>query len=108
MYGTGHEQCLDSTCDINRASQVRMSMSTGNATRDEQVPPVCHTCRIRRPLRSKHCKITGKCIHAFDHYCPFVGNVVGRDNYKFFFGFIHSMIIAIALVRFVAYTSRHS
>lgn len=47
-------------------------------------PHVCHTCHVLRPLRSKHCKIKRCCVQKFDHFCPFVGNTVGRDNYKYF------------------------
>lgn len=34
----------------------------------EEKPSICHTCRVRRPFRSKHCKILKKCIHKFDHF----------------------------------------
>lgn len=54
----------------------------------------CHTCHLRRPLRSKHCKMLRKCIHKFDHFCPFVGNTIGRDNYKFFVGLLFIHIIS--------------
>lgn len=33
---------------------------------------LCVSCRIVRPLRAKHCSITGRCVEAFDHYCPWV------------------------------------
>jgi ankyrin repeat protein len=64
----------------------------GQANSEDEGPLVCHTCGIQRPLRSKHCKVTGRCVHAFDHYCPFVGNVVGRDNYKYFFTFLVMLV----------------
>jgi hypothetical protein len=36
---------------------------------------LCHTCHVRKPLRSKHCKVLNYCVHKFDHFCPFVGTV---------------------------------
>lgn len=38
----------------------------------ENLPLLCHTCHVARPLRSKHCRVSGKCVLLFDHYCPFV------------------------------------
>ena len=32
------------------------------------LPPVCHTCRVQKPLRSKHCKVMRKCVCKFDHF----------------------------------------
>lgn len=60
----------------------------GNVQNEQNIPLVCHSCRVRRPLRSKHCKIQRRCIDKFDHFCPFVGNTVGRDNYKYFIGLL--------------------
>ena len=47
--------------------------------------PVCPTCEIVKPLRSKHDRFTDQCISRFDHYCPFMGVAVGEGNYFYFF-----------------------
>lgn len=33
---------------------------------------LCVSCRIVRPLRAKHCSVSGRCVESFDHYCPWV------------------------------------
>jgi len=51
----------------------------------------CVSCGIRKPYRSKHDSFTNVCVSRFDHYCPFVGNVVGGDNHRYFMGFVLSL-----------------
>jgi hypothetical protein len=58
--------------------------------------PLCHTCHIVRPPRSKHDRFTRKCVLLFDHHCPFVGNTVGLYNYKWFYLFCLSMTLSLA------------
>lgn len=85
----------------------------GNATggpEEEAFPAVCHTCHVRRPIRAKHDKVTGKCIHKFDHFCPFVGNAVARDNYKYFVGLlvVHVVCYVLFMVSSYFYSSVES
>jgi hypothetical protein len=70
------------------------ALEEGNSTDGETL--LCHSCRIAKPLRSKHCRIMNRCVLLFDHYCPFIGNTVGLYNYRYFFLFLVSMTIAEA------------
>ncbi|OCT99816.1 probable protein S-acyltransferase 23 [Xenopus laevis] len=52
---------------------------------------LCHTCHLVKPLRSKHCRVTNRCVSHFDHYCPYIYNDVGKQNRAFFVGFLATM-----------------
>lgn len=49
---------------------------------------LCVSCRIVRPLRAKHCSVTDRCIEVFDHFCPWVGNAIGKGNRHWFLLFL--------------------
>lgn len=38
--------------------------------------------------RARHCSRSGRCIEQFDHYCPWVGNAIGKRNKVYFVGFL--------------------
>ncbi|XP_059821085.1 uncharacterized protein LOC132391646 [Hypanus sabinus] len=54
---------------------------------------LCHTCHIVKPLRSKHCHVTNRCVEYFDHYCPYIYNDVGYRNRNYFLGFLATMCL---------------
>ncbi|XP_039257376.2 palmitoyltransferase ZDHHC17-like [Styela clava] len=52
----------------------------------------CSTCMVMKPLRSKHCAVTNKCIAKFDHFCPWVYNTVGAGNHRYFIGYLFFLL----------------
>jgi ankyrin repeat protein len=76
-----YDEALEQLAHSSTSGGTHLSSTT-------TTPPLCHTCRIVRPLRSKHCRIQKQCILLFDHYCPFVGTTIGAYNYRYFYGFL--------------------
>ncbi|KAG8454115.1 hypothetical protein GDO86_000671 [Hymenochirus boettgeri] len=68
---------------------------------------LCHTCHLVKPLRSKHCRITNRCVSHFDHYCPYVYNDVGDRNRAFFVGFLASMCLSCLIGAYLCWDCFH-
>ena len=70
-----------------------------NFPSEDKRTPLCHTCRIVKPLRSKHCRVARRCVLLFDHHCPFVGTTIGLYNYIYFYLFLVCfLMMAIAFI----------
>ncbi len=96
------EKKNDNSIAINNKSNVKEKIQTNELQLDSNF---CLECLIDIPLRSKHCKICGKCIATFDHHCYWIANCIGERNKRLFlvFLFIHftELILCIFIVNYI-------
>lgn len=50
-------------------------------------PAFCSTCYNWKPDRAHHCSELDRCVLKMDHFCPWVGGVVGETSFKNFVQF---------------------
>ncbi|CAG8960850.1 hypothetical protein HYFRA_00002387 [Hymenoscyphus fraxineus] len=64
----------------------------------------CHTCRLLKPARSKHCSICKHCISRMDHHCIFINNCVGYNNIHWFLLLLFFTATLISYATYVGFS----
>lgn len=61
-------------------------------------PRWCAVCEVYKPDRAHHCSEVQRCVLKLDHFCPWVGGVIGFTRYKFFVLFIFYVTLICVFV----------
>ena len=92
--------------DLSKSSGEDLRASTLKildcpALHNNQWQQICVTCRTVRPLRCVHCSVKDRCVDNFCHWCPWVGNTIGRFNRATLFNFLFvsfaTLVLAISI-----------
>ncbi|XP_048583461.1 protein S-acyltransferase 24 isoform X2 [Nematostella vectensis] len=84
--------------------QVRFFDEWQAKTGQNPLENLCHTCRLVRPLRAKHCRTCNRCVQHFDHHCPYINNCVGLNNRAPFFLFTVCVLVCCFITLYFAVT----
>ncbi|ODV95274.1 hypothetical protein PACTADRAFT_50020 [Pachysolen tannophilus NRRL Y-2460] len=89
MYFDQTRNDVSSQGDFNRDkliynSQIYIEAPDFFICNFQGLPFWCSKCNSLKLMRSHHYNGCNACIKRFDHYCIWIGAVIGSDNYKFF------------------------
>eukprot|EP01038_Epipyxis_sp_PR26KG_P012366 gene12366-16588_t len=63
----------------------------------------CGLCKCVKPPRAHHCSVSERCIFNMDHYCPWMNNCIGFNNYRYFMLFLVFMLVGSTYLIVVTY-----
>jgi palmitoyltransferase len=73
------------------------------------MPIWCSFCHAWKPDRTHHNQDVGRCTRKMDHFCPWVGGVVGENSMKFFIQFVGytSLLTAYVMITLAYFVANH-
>lgn len=108
IYFVGPGKCHSiAPYDIHSTGEAGLSKLPEYFFCDEHGYPIwCSNCLSIKQSRTSHMKAMDRCIPKTDHFCIWVGTVIGRDNYRSFFKFMQWYLIyfIVLLVYLAIYT----
>lgn len=67
----------------------------------------CSTCQSLKAARSFHLSDLNYCVPKFDHYCIWIGTVIGKENDEYFFKFLeYFFAFDLTCIVYAAYYTR--
>ena len=97
----GIQACFRRRCRRPRAARClrgRRPPRQPVASAARRLPLTSHLPVWQRPPRASHCRETNRCVDKWDHYCPWVGNSIGRRNYRCFLCFVVTTLVHALLL----------
>ena len=83
------------------ASVLLDKISEGNSL-DKEIPDICSTCMLGKPIRSVHCTMCGRCVALHDHHDSWTNKCVGFSNLGVFsFSCLLGVVVHFLYLKFL-------
>uniref|UniRef100_A0A4X1SZY2 Palmitoyltransferase n=1 Tax=Sus scrofa TaxID=9823 RepID=A0A4X1SZY2_PIG len=67
----------------------------------------CRFCMVLQPLRAWHCHECRRCVHRYDHHCPWMENCMGEHNHPLFVAHLALQLVVFLWGLYLAWSGLH-
>lgn len=97
--GPGHQPGVAPHLLVDSADLENTTVAPNCYQSDPHGYPVwCSNCQSLKVGRTKHSSHQGHCVPRFDHYCVWLGAVIGFKNYRLFVQFVFYFAVLLMIV----------